>query len=108
MNPLSLVRSIYDLDTLDTRFTTPSSVPYKTVVDARHDAIGKRESATRLAKKGEPSKWRTTEFYIYYAVFIVTVPYMFWVTYDVSRRMRFMFYLPFREMAARKEDEADF
>jgi hypothetical protein len=78
--PLSFLGSIYDLDTLDTRFTTPSSVPYRAALD-------KREDDSKVAdKRVEPSKWNTPEFYLYYLVFVIVVPYMFWVAYDVSRR----------------------
>ena len=87
--PLSFLAGVYDLDTLDTRFTTPSSVPYKTAtaIDARDsDRAGKPD------KRAEPSKWGTPEFYVYYLVFLTVVPYMFWIAYDVSRR-RFLFFL---------------
>ena len=78
--PLSFLRSLYDLDTLDTRFTTPSSVPYRASLDKRED------DAKVPDKRAERPKWNTPEFYLYYLVFLVVVPYMFWVAYDVSRR----------------------
>ena len=81
----SFLRSVYDLDTLDTRFTTSSTVPYKTVVDSRNDLNGRRKSASKPDTRGSPSKWNTPEFYLYYVIFVVTVPYMFWTAYDVSR-----------------------
>lgn len=89
--PLSFLASIYDLDTLDTRFTTPSSVPYKAAVaDARGSGADKRgdssSSRTTPDKRAEPSKWGTVEFWFYYLVFLTVVPYMFWIAYDVSRR----------------------
>jgi hypothetical protein len=77
--PLSFLASVYDLDTLDTRFTTPSSVPYKASID-------KREDDRVPDKRAEPPKWNTLEFYVYYLVFLTVVPYMFWIAYDVSRR----------------------
>jgi hypothetical protein len=100
MNIFSYIRSIYSLDTLDTRFTTSSSTPYRTVIDARSDPIAsrlKRERddskpgpGVRTDRRGrpiaQPSKWNTVEFYFYYFVFLTIVPYMFWVAYDVSRR----------------------
>ncbi len=85
MGLFSFLRSVYDLDTLDTRFTTPSTVPYKTVIDSRDEAYGKGSSSTRPNKGGAPSKWRTAEFYFYYLIFLLAVPYMFWTAYDVSR-----------------------
>lgn len=78
--PLSFLASIYDLDTLDTRFTTPSSVPYRAAADA----------PVKPDPRAEPSKWATPEFYLYYLVFVTVVPYMFWVAYDVSRRRFFL------------------
>ncbi|GAB1311011.1 glycerol transporter [Madurella fahalii] len=93
-SPLSFLASIYDLDTLDTRFTTPSSVPYKAAVaDARGGADKRGDSSSSSSssnsrtpdKRAEPSKWGTLEFYVYYLVFLTAVPSMFWIAYDVSR-----------------------
>lgn len=98
MSIFSYIRSIYALDTIDTRFTNSSAIPYKSVVDARADsaaATSKRDDSipgvgVKTDYSGrpiaQPSKWKTPEFYFYYFVFIITVPYMFWVAYDVSRR----------------------
>ncbi|KAM3448869.1 hypothetical protein MY3296_007413 [Beauveria thailandica] len=87
MGVFSFLKSVYTLDTLDTRFTSSSSVPYKTVVEARSDPVAQREvtAAKAQSRHAQPSKWRTPEFYLYYVVFIVAVPYMFWIAYDVSR-----------------------
>ena len=72
--------------------------PYKSVVNARADsgaAAAKRDDSipgvgVKTDHSGrpiaQPSKWKTPEFYFYYFIFIITVPYMFWVAYDVSRR----------------------
>ncbi|KAK3394331.1 MBOAT, membrane-bound O-acyltransferase family-domain-containing protein [Podospora didyma] len=86
----TFVGHMFDLDTLDTRFTTPSGVPYKTVIDARNNgANGKRDdsfNAPKPDKHAQPSKWATPEFLLYYVLlggFIF--PSMFWVTYSVSR-----------------------
>lgn len=100
MSLFSYIRSIYSLDTIDTRFTSSSSTPYKTVVDARLDPVAVARAAKRddsipgVGVKtdsngmpiAQPSKWKTPEFYFYYFVFITVVPYMFWIAYDVSRR----------------------
>ncbi|KAH8899453.1 MBOAT-domain-containing protein [Thozetella sp. PMI_491] len=85
MGLFTFLRGVYDLDTLDTRFTTPSTVPYKTVIDARSDPDGRREELEKAAKNAQPSKGNTAEFYFYYLVVAVAVPYMFWTAYDVSR-----------------------
>lgn len=86
MGLLSWVRGIYSLDTLDTRFTTPSTVAYSTAVEQRTDRDGKRELYNKPDKRAQPPKWKTPEFFLYYLIFIVAVPYMFWTAYDVSRR----------------------
>ncbi|PBP23014.1 MBOAT family protein [Diplocarpon rosae] len=96
MSLFSYVRSIYALDTIDTRFTSSSSTPYRTVVDARShpDHKAKRDDSVpgvgvRTDNSGrpiaQPSKWNTPEFYFYYFVFLTIVPSMFWVAFDVSR-----------------------
>lgn len=84
-SPFSFLRSIYNLDTLDTRFTTSSSTPYKVVIESRND---KKEAphCPQPDPRAEPPKWQTPEFYFYYLVLVVAVPYMFWVAYDVSKR----------------------
>lgn len=88
MGPFALFQNIYNLDTLDTRFTSSSSVPYQTVVDARSDPSLAAESSSKAAQTRvtQPPKWKTPEFYLYYVVFAIAVPYMFWVPYSVSRR----------------------
>lgn len=97
MGLFSYVKSIYALDTIDTRFTSSSTTPYKAVIDARNDPAtsgSKRDDSVpgigvktdRLGRPvAQPSKWGTLEFYFYYFVFLTVVPYMFWIAYDVSR-----------------------
>ncbi|KAG5817502.1 hypothetical protein H9Q74_000092 [Fusarium xylarioides] len=85
MGPLAFLSSLYDHDTLDTRFTTASSTPYQNVIEARLDPSIKKDSAAKERSRAQPSKWKTPEFFLYYAVFAVAIPYMFWITYDVSR-----------------------
>ncbi|KAI8719677.1 hypothetical protein NCS52_00749000 [Fusarium sp. LHS14.1] len=82
---LSFIRKVYDHDTLDTRFLTPSSTPYQTIIDARSDPTLKRDLASKERSRARPSKWKTPEFFLYYLVIGVALPYMFWITYDVSR-----------------------
>jgi hypothetical protein len=95
MGPWSYVRSIYALDTIDTRFTSSASTPHKSIADAHAGPAGskakKNDSAPGTSvrtdsKVVEPSKWNTPEFYLYYFVFLTVIPYMFWIAYDVSRR----------------------
>jgi hypothetical protein len=84
MGLLSSLRGIYSLDTLDTRFTTPSSISYRTAVESRVDGNGKTEAYNKPDKRAQPPKWRTPEFFLYYFVLLLAVPYMFWVAYCVS------------------------
>ncbi|KAI1138238.1 MBOAT-domain-containing protein [Hypoxylon sp. FL0543] len=85
MGVLSFFRKIYDLDTLDTRFTISTSTPYKTVIEARNDTSASKERAAKPNSKAHTSRWNTPEFYLYYLVLILAIPYMFWVAYDASR-----------------------
>lgn len=95
MGPWSFARSVYALDTIDTRFTSSAFTPHKSVAVTRGDPAGsrsKKDDSTRRPPVGtdsnlvEPSKWNTPEFYFYYFIFITVIPYMFWIAYDVSRR----------------------
>ncbi|KAG6034076.1 hypothetical protein E4U41_006705, partial [Claviceps citrina] len=70
---LSFFRKVYDLDTLDTRFTTLSSTPYRTVIEARNDADAARQAADKAQAQAQAQgtsrpKWRTPEFLLYFAV----------------------------------------
>ncbi|ETS81909.1 hypothetical protein PFICI_06911 [Pestalotiopsis fici W106-1] len=84
MGVLSFFRSIYDLDTLDTRFTTSSSTPYKTVVESRGDVSASKERAARFSGSTTPSKWKTPEFFLYYLIIGMCIPAMFWTAYTAS------------------------
>ncbi|PSR87411.1 putative glycerol:H+ symporter [Coniella lustricola] len=96
MSPLSFFRSIYSLDTLDTRFSTPAAASYRTIIDTRADPSSKDEQKERIASRAAPSKWRTPEFSLYYIVFAICVPLMLWIPYTVSRPSdpRYHSYLP--------------
>lgn len=88
MGLLSFLRRIYTLNTLDTRFTTSSTVPQKSAGDARVDpSSSSREVPGKRNAVGDtqPPKWRTVEFYIYYFIFLTVVPMMFKVVYDMSK-----------------------
>lgn len=87
MSPLSFLRSVYTLDTLDTRFTTSSVTSYKTVIDSRGEENVKDAQKEKIASRAEPSKWNTPEFYLYLGVVFTCVPLMLWIPYTVSRRM---------------------
>ena len=84
---LSWLGSIYDLDTLDTRFTTPSSVPYNVRSPSPVGQNSKRDDSRSQGEQSSPSRWATPEFFVYYLVLGWAIPYMFWVAYTVSRGM---------------------
>lgn len=83
MGLLSVISKIYDIDTLDTRFTNSSQIPYQTVIDARSDPATSRDAP---AKTSTPVRWHTAEFYIYYVCIAIAMLSMFWFPYQVSQR----------------------
>ncbi|KAI0151643.1 putative glycerol:H+ symporter [Xylariaceae sp. FL1272] len=86
MGVFSFVRNIYDLDTLDTRFTNSSTTPYRTIIEERKDAAASKQRASRWKSKGaNPSNWNTPEFYLYTGIVLLSIPYMFYTAYDASR-----------------------
>lgn len=90
---------LYSLDTLDTRFTiSPTTPPKQAASETRIDptkpsqedlkSLNGQPNGYNGARKGlrtRPSLWNTPEFYLYYIIFILVVPVMFWVVIDVSR-----------------------
>lgn len=91
---LQYLRRLYSLDTLDTRFTASKSSSVKDPGAGRHAARSPgvapagdiaAEAATK-ASGVSASLWKTTEFYVYYIIFIVVVPLMFKVAIEVSNR----------------------
>ncbi|CEJ85203.1 Putative Glycerol uptake protein [[Torrubiella] hemipterigena] len=112
MGVFSYLRKVYDVDTLDTRFTAPSNVAYKTVLEQRSDPVARRETEQKNLGRSLPSKWNTPEFYLYYVVFLFAVPSMFWICYDVSRPSdpryyKFQDYLSDGWVPGRKIDNSD-
>jgi len=92
------LKKLYALDTLDTRFILSAKTPPKLAVgdlqlDPAKPSIGEDEPSgsrrdgihARAAPGVQPSKWNTTEFYLYYLVFLICVPLMFKQVYDVSQ-----------------------
>ncbi|OCL12478.1 glycerol:H+ symporter-like protein [Glonium stellatum] len=96
---LQYLRRLYSLDTLDTRFIISSTTPPKQALNelrldpAKPSPHQNGEAQVRIsnskpaknAEEAQPSKWGTSEFYIYYFVIITVVPFMFKVVYDVSK-----------------------
>lgn len=87
MGPLSYLRSVYDVSTLDTRFATPSSVPFRTAQEIRDDPAVSKDHAASIKASATPSRWTSLE-YIGYAIFLAwAIPGMFVIGYSVSQRM---------------------
>lgn len=91
MEVLHFLRKLYSLDTLDTRLTTSAHVPVRRVSDESLEKSaserGLDTDAADLPQGVSPSKWRTPEFYFYYAVFALVIPQMFKSVMEVSARM---------------------
>jgi len=87
MGTLSFLRSLYNPGTLDTRFTTASTVPYRAIVEARNDPVASKDYTATVKASAKPSKWRTAEYRFYSVAFSLTIPYILWVAFQVSRRM---------------------
>jgi D-alanyl-lipoteichoic acid acyltransferase DltB (MBOAT superfamily) len=93
----ALFFAIYDVDTVDTRLTTPAGSSYRVARAAVSDdggtgagAVGTKDKAldqqqARARARATPPRWRSPEFYLYYVVGAFVLPYMFWVPYSVSR-----------------------
>lgn len=81
MGPIAFFRSVYDVGSLDTRFTTPSNVPY----EPRNDGGGDRERPVKPDPRAQPPKWAWPEFRFYVLFVYAIVPYMYWIAGGVSR-----------------------
>lgn len=94
MNNLHHIRRLYSLDTLDTRFTASKFSSSKDSGPGRQTArspgvapVGDIATGGGTRKSEiAASLWATTEFYIYYVVFLVAIPLMFKVANQVSNR----------------------
>lgn len=86
MTLYSLLKSIYSLDTLDTRLTTSAKTPSKDASKLSAQTVTDDTKKDRELPQGaSPSKWGTAEFYLYTLVFVVCVPLMYRAVWDVSQ-----------------------
>ncbi|KAJ5963035.1 Membrane bound O-acyl transferase MBOAT [Penicillium viridicatum] len=81
---INLLKSLYSLETLDTRFARSTTASQNSARDPS------RSSAPRLDKHSplsgtKPSKWWTIERCVYYLVFVIVVPTMVKQVYDISK-----------------------
>jgi protein-cysteine N-palmitoyltransferase HHAT len=86
MTILNSLRELYSLDTLDTRFTTPSSTPPTLLKEGTPSKPGTRDGKTQQAPDVSPPRWKTPEFFVYLLVFLFCVPQMYWAVVSVSQR----------------------
>jgi hypothetical protein len=96
MSWLHSFKRLYSLDTLDTRCTIPSTTPPRQAAtelqinSSDSSSLRGSDTANEASRKTasddvKPSQWKTPEFYFYYLVFIIAVPLMFKVSFDVSK-----------------------
>ena len=94
MDLLQQIRKLYSLETLDTRFTASKSSSSKDLGPGRQVArspdgalAGNITTRNEARTSGASvSLWATTEFYVYYVVFLLAIPLMFKVANEVSNR----------------------
>lgn len=85
---LSYLRQLYSLDTLDTRFVVPATVPPKEALEeanvdpAISDGRGKSRNG---ANSVQPPRWKTNEFYFYYLAISASVFFMFKLVLECSK-----------------------
>ncbi|MBE3044566.1 hypothetical protein IMZ48_18760 [Candidatus Bathyarchaeota archaeon] len=86
MGPLAYLRSVYDVSTLDSRFTTPSTIPHRAALSSARDDDPSKDHAAAVKATASPSRWKTPE-YIAYGLFLAwAIPGMFVIGYSVSQR----------------------
>jgi len=90
MTFLDSLRTLYSLDTLDSRLTTSSTTPSRntdtSIADAKLPAQKILKDESREPIPGaQPSRWNTTEFYFYYLCFLTIPFFMVKSVYDVSK-----------------------
>ncbi|KAL4879111.1 hypothetical protein BJY04DRAFT_102535 [Aspergillus karnatakaensis] len=66
-----LLRSLYSLETLDTRFSRSST---ESQLESSLKDPFKPSAPNPLSPGRRPSKWRTIEYYVYYLVIAIVVP----------------------------------
>jgi len=89
MSSSQFIKSIYSLDTLDTRFTSSSKTPLNRKNDENSIADAKLPAQAILGQQtspgAQPPKWNTPEFYFYYLCFLTIPALMVKSVYDVSQ-----------------------
>jgi len=89
---LNYFRQLYSLDTLDTRFVVPATVPPKEALEAARFDSAETSTAQNGRSKGrkplegaQPARWRTLEFYFYFVSVGYSIWFMVTSVYGVSK-----------------------
>jgi hypothetical protein len=85
---LSYLRQLYSLDTLDTRFVVPATVPPKEALEEANvdPAISDGKDKSRSgANSVQPPRWKTNEFYFYYLAISASIFFMFKLVLECSK-----------------------
>lgn len=87
---LRFFRQLYSLDTLDTRFVVPATVPPKEALEETEANPTRPISTTVQNGKAKganvgPPRWKTPEFMFYYVSIGISVILMFKGVLDVSK-----------------------
>ena len=84
------LKKVYSLDTLDTRFV-PKDVSHESKIDSvkpSPEELKTKQDGGRVSSPpigAQSSKWKTAEFFLYYIVFIICIPLMFYTPFKVSQ-----------------------
>lgn len=89
---LSDLRRLFSLETLDTRFFVPATAPPKDALQETSFGTASPLPSQNGRSRGkgstdnvQPPRWKTPEYYFYYAVIAICVPFMFKSVIDVSK-----------------------
>ncbi|KAE8831329.1 hypothetical protein HRS9122_08919 [Pyrenophora teres f. teres] len=89
---LKLLRQLYSLDTLDTRFVVPATAPPKEALEeAKLDPAGAvpvqtgKDKSKNSGDNVQQPLWNTPEYYFYYVSIALSVFFMFKLVLDVSK-----------------------
>ena len=89
---LQFLRQLYSIETLDTRFVVPATAPPKEALEeAQRDPAGPlpvRNGQTKsrsTVDDVQPPRWNTPEYYVYFVVVGLCVPFMCKTVVDVSK-----------------------
>jgi hypothetical protein len=88
------LRRLFALETLDTRFFVHATTPPKEALEDAAPDPAKALPAENGRAKGRdavssvsPPRWKTPEYYLYFLIIALAVPWMCKTVYDVSKRM---------------------